>query len=169
MSSAFASLLQARPCPVFGRPIHLWGSPLDYGPVLLLMPFGFHLAVDTLPSGELQNGGSRFTLAVSGFRLRARLGFSIPVSSPRPARHYPRVRIRRPSSGRRRDLNPPDHHAAQRTLRAPPPPSRRRPTSRWCRLYGLPSFRGFRRGTRRASPVARCVLVAVLSLTTPPE
>jgi hypothetical protein len=55
-------------------------------------------------------------LAVSGFRLRARVGFSIP-SSPRPARNYPRFRIRRPSSGRRRDLNPPDHHAAQRTLR----------------------------------------------------
>ena len=28
-----------------------WGSPLDYGPVLLRKPFGFHLAVDTLPSG----------------------------------------------------------------------------------------------------------------------
>ena len=24
--------------------------PIDYGPVLLLMPFGFHLAMDTLPS-----------------------------------------------------------------------------------------------------------------------
>ena len=30
------------------------GFPIDYGPVLLLMPFGFHLAVDTLPSGVLQ-------------------------------------------------------------------------------------------------------------------
>jgi hypothetical protein len=28
--------------------------PLDCGPVLLLMPFGFHLAVDTLPSGLQQ-------------------------------------------------------------------------------------------------------------------
>jgi hypothetical protein len=28
--------------------------PIDYGPVLLLMPFGFHLAMDTLPSGVLQ-------------------------------------------------------------------------------------------------------------------
>jgi hypothetical protein len=28
-------------------------APIDYGPVLLLMPFGFHLAMDTLPSGEL--------------------------------------------------------------------------------------------------------------------
>ena len=25
-------------------------APIDYGPVLLRMPFGFHLAVDTLPS-----------------------------------------------------------------------------------------------------------------------
>ena len=30
------------------------GFPIDYGPVLLLMPFGFHLAVDTLPSGVQQ-------------------------------------------------------------------------------------------------------------------
>ena len=26
-------------------------APLDYGPVLLLMPFGFRLTADTLPSG----------------------------------------------------------------------------------------------------------------------
>ena len=26
-------------------------APIDYGPVLLRMPFEFHLAVDTLPSG----------------------------------------------------------------------------------------------------------------------
>ncbi len=37
---------------------HLWptgsslGDPIDYGPELLLMPFGFHLAMDTLPSGD---------------------------------------------------------------------------------------------------------------------
>jgi hypothetical protein len=32
----------------------IWGVvPLDYGPVLLLMPFRFHLAVDTLPSEVL--------------------------------------------------------------------------------------------------------------------
>src|SRR5580698_2418672 len=29
-------------------------APIDYGPVLLLMPFGFHLAMDTLPSRELR-------------------------------------------------------------------------------------------------------------------
>jgi hypothetical protein len=27
-------------------------APIDYGPVLLLMPFGFHLSMDTLPSEE---------------------------------------------------------------------------------------------------------------------
>jgi hypothetical protein len=32
----------------------IWGIvPLDYGPVLLRRPFGFHLAVDTLPSEVL--------------------------------------------------------------------------------------------------------------------
>src|SRR3954451_24586247 len=82
MSNAFASILQARPCPTFGRPVHLWGSPLDYGPVLLLMPFGFHLAMDTLPSGVLQMAASGLPWPVSGFRLRARLGFSIPSASP---------------------------------------------------------------------------------------
>src|SRR5450755_1809279 len=56
-------------------------APIDYGPVLLLMPFGFHLAMDTCPPGTA-SGGSRSALAVSSFRLRARLGFSIPTSLP---------------------------------------------------------------------------------------
>ncbi len=30
------------------------GFPIDSGPVLLLMPFGFHLTMDTLPSGVQQ-------------------------------------------------------------------------------------------------------------------
>ena len=41
----------------------------------------------------------------------------------RPARHYPRFWIRRPSSERRRDSNPPDQRAAWRALRAPPTPT----------------------------------------------
>jgi len=51
--NAFAPIVRARPCPIFGRPVHQRGCPLDYGPVLLLMPFGFHLTMDTLPSGCL--------------------------------------------------------------------------------------------------------------------
>src|SRR4051812_40810951 len=45
------------------------------------MPFGFHLAMDTLPSGVLQESGFRSALAVSSFRRRARLGLSIPSLS----------------------------------------------------------------------------------------
>ena len=37
----------------------------------------------------------------------------------------------------------PGRYPASPLLWAPPPPSRRRPTSRCCRLYGLPSFRPF--------------------------
>src|SRR5580693_1639529 len=80
------------------------------------MPFGFRIAPDTLPSGIFSATGSRSALAVSGFRLRARLGFSIPVLRSRPARRYPRFRIRRSSSERRGDFNPHDSRAAQRTL-----------------------------------------------------
>jgi hypothetical protein len=29
-------------------------APIDYGPVLLLMPFGFHLTMDTLPSEVIE-------------------------------------------------------------------------------------------------------------------
>ena len=53
-------------------------SPIDYGPVLLRKPFGFHLAMDTLPSEVQQGGGFRSVLAVSSFRFRARLDLSIP-------------------------------------------------------------------------------------------
>ena len=59
-------------------------APIDYSPVLLLMPFGFHLAVDTLPSGELPVMASGPPWLVSGFRFRARLGFSIPFTFSGP-------------------------------------------------------------------------------------
>ena len=51
MSDAFAPIVRARPCPTFGRPVRHGVAPIDYGPVLLRMPFGSHLTVDTLPSG----------------------------------------------------------------------------------------------------------------------
>jgi len=59
-------------------------APIDYSPVLLLMPFGFHLAVDTLPSGEPQVAASGPPWLVSSFRFRARLGFSMPSTFPGP-------------------------------------------------------------------------------------
>src|SRR5689334_22318147 len=107
MRNAFASIVQARPCPTFGRPVRPWGSPHRLQPgtsphALRIPPRGGHPVLRSTSSG-----GFRSVLAVSGFRLRARLDVSIPVLSLRPARHYPRFWIRRPSSERRRDFNPP--------------------------------------------------------------
>src|SRR5579864_2974335 len=118
MSNAFASILQARPSPAFGRPVHLRGSPLDYGPVLLLMPFEFHLAMDTLPSGVPLSGGFRSVLIC--FRLSPLCPFRRrhTFHSLRPATYYRRFRIQRSSSERWRDLNPPDERAAQRKIYA---------------------------------------------------
>src|SRR5712692_10168097 len=61
-------------------------APIDYSPVLLLMPFGFHLTMDTLPSGALQVAGFRSALA--GFRLSLSCPFRLlhtfqTPSSPR--------------------------------------------------------------------------------------
>src|SRR6476620_8199768 len=89
MSNAFAPILRARPCPIFGRPVHQGSPPFDYSPILLLKPFGFRIAPDTLSSTGLRRW---------------------------PARHYPCLWIQCPSSERRRDFNPPDSCAAQRTL-----------------------------------------------------
>jgi len=50
--NAFASIVRARPRPPLADRFIL-GFPIDYGPVLLLMPFGSHLTVDTLPSEVL--------------------------------------------------------------------------------------------------------------------
>ena len=91
-----------------------WGRPLDYGPVLLRKPFGPHLAMGALSS------------AVPSWRLQVHLGcVRLSPACPfrrlhtchlRPARHYPRLWIRPPSPGGRRDFNPPDQCAAWRTL-----------------------------------------------------
>src|ERR1700730_2594 len=78
MSNAFVPIVRTRPCPIFGRPVHPRVAPIDYSPILLLRPFGFRIAPNTLPSGKPQEDGFRSVLAVSGFRLCARLDFSIP-------------------------------------------------------------------------------------------
>ena len=57
------------------------------------------------------------------------------------------------------------HYPVSSLLFAPPTPSRRQPTSRCCRLYGLPSFRRFLVGARRASPVARRILATMPSVS----
>jgi hypothetical protein len=91
-------------------------APIDYGPILLLKPFGFHLTMDTLPSGLLLNGGFRSALICFQLSLSCPFRLLHTFPSLRPARHYPRLWIRRSSSERRRDLNPHEQRAAQHTL-----------------------------------------------------
>src|SRR5260370_17118628 len=100
MSNAFASVLQARPSPAFGRPVHLRGSPLDYGPVLLLMPFEFHLTMDTLPSGVPLSGGFRSVLIC--FRLSPLFPFRPrhTFKSTLHATHYCRFSLTHTSTSR---------------------------------------------------------------------
>ena len=54
------------------------GFPIDYGPVLLLMPFGFHLAMDTLPSEVQQAVALGRSWPYPAFAFDARLDVSIP-------------------------------------------------------------------------------------------
>src|SRR5664280_3835676 len=90
-------------------------APIDYSPVLLLMPFGFHLAVDTLPSGNRKRW---LQVRLGCVRLSPSCPFRLlhTFLLSRPARNYPRLRIQRSSSERRGDFNPHDSRAAQRTL-----------------------------------------------------
>jgi hypothetical protein len=46
-----AQLGAPRAAPPSGTDRFVMGGPIDYVPVHLLMPFGSHLAVDSLPSG----------------------------------------------------------------------------------------------------------------------
>src|SRR6516164_8139476 len=79
-------------------------APIDYGPILLLMPFGSHLAMDTLPSGVLQVVASGPPWLVSGFRFRARLGFVIPSTFSGPRGITPAFRYGTPHSSARGTL-----------------------------------------------------------------
>jgi hypothetical protein len=78
--NAFAPIVRARPCPTFGRPVRHWGSPHRLRPgtsphTFRIPPRGGHPVLRSAA-----RGGFRSALTVSGFRLRARLGFSIPSS-----------------------------------------------------------------------------------------
>ena len=130
MSNAFAPIVRARPNPIFGRPVHQGSPPIrlqpDTSPQTLRIPdrSGHPVLRDT-PSNWLQVRLGCFRLSPAcPFRLLHTLLLS------RPARHYPRLWIQRPSSERRGDFNPHDSCAAQRTLlRSPTPACASLPTS----------------------------------------
>jgi hypothetical protein len=102
-----------RPSPTFGRPVHVWGSRLDYGPVLLLMPSDSTSQWTLLPSRELRSVAS---VHLGCIRLSSSCPFGLLLTfrSLRPATYYGRFWIQRSSAERWRDLNPPDQCAAQR-------------------------------------------------------
>src|SRR6266480_4668066 len=93
MSNAFAPIVRARPNPIFGRPVHQRSPPIDYSPILLLKPFGFRIAPDTLSSDENLVGQRGITPA---------FGYSAPHPSAGgtltllihalPSAHYEAVR-----------------------------------------------------------------------------
>ncbi len=80
--NAFAPIVRARPCPTFGRPVRHRGRPHRLRPgtaphALRIPPRDGHPALRNFTSS-----GFRSALAVSGFRLRARIDFSIPSAHP---------------------------------------------------------------------------------------
>src|ERR1035438_3033990 len=73
-------------------------APIDYGPVLLLMPFGSHLTMDTLPSG---NRLRWLQVRLGCVQLSPSCPFRLlhTCLSPGPARHYPRALLIRAPEG----------------------------------------------------------------------
>ena len=92
------------------------GFPIDYGPVLLLMPFGFHLAMDTLPSGVRQAVASGRSWLYPAFAF-------VPVSTSPYLILSPASEAANPASwicalhlSAKRDFNPPEQRPAHRAL-----------------------------------------------------
>ena len=84
--NAFAFIVQARPCPTFGRPVHLRGvPPLITARYFSSCPSDSISRWTPCPPEILRLVASGPPCLVSGFRFRARLGFSIPstFSGPR--------------------------------------------------------------------------------------
>src|SRR5262244_3281304 len=115
MSNAFASILQARPCPVFGRPVHLRGSPSITARSFSACPSDSTSRWTPCPPETCKR---RLQVHLGCVRLSPSCPFRLLHTSRflRPATYYRRFWIRRPSSERRRDLNPPDQCAAQRKV-----------------------------------------------------
>ena len=159
--NAFAPIVRARPCPTFGRPVHRRGSPHRLRPgtsphTLRIPPHGGH---PVLRSNT--ESGFRFTLAVSSFRFRARLGFSIPSLFSGQRGITPAFGYSAPHPGAGGTLNLLNSallSAHYRSVRLPAFVHHRR-TSSDCPMRRKPSFAMGERGISRfPRKVLRCVL-----------
>src|SRR5271154_1047573 len=93
MSNAFAPIVRARPNPIFGRPVHQGPPPIDYSPILLLKPFGFRIAPDTLSSDENLVGQRGITPALGYSAPLPRAGGTLTLLiHALPSAHYGRLR-----------------------------------------------------------------------------
>src|SRR6516164_1956077 len=102
---------------------HLWptGSSSRYHPSIAARYFSSCPSDSTsrwtpCPPEKLQVGGFRSALACLRLSLSCPFRLRHTFHLLRPARHYPRVWIWRPSFERQRDFNPPEQRAAQRTV-----------------------------------------------------
>src|SRR5271157_4009988 len=120
MRNAFASIVQARPCPTFGRPVRHGVAPSTTARYFSAYPSDSASRRTPCPPKRVERW---LQVRLACLRLSPSCPFRRlhTFLSLRPARHYPRFWIRRSSSERRRDFNPPDLGAAQRTLRGSPP------------------------------------------------
>src|SRR5215471_5976446 len=78
MSNAFAPIVRARPCPIFGRPVHLWVAPRlrpDTSPQTLRIPDRSGHPVLQTPSS-----GQRGITPVFGSSFEHRRDFNPPDS-----------------------------------------------------------------------------------------
>src|SRR5215510_9874896 len=127
MSNAFAPIVRARPNPIFGRPVHQGSPPFDYSPILLLKPFGFRIAPDTLSSIGLRRWPARHTPAFGYSAPHPGAGGTLTLLiHALPSAHYgavrpsPAHRYFRPCGWRRLSLFPwhrrPGSHVPYKSL-----------------------------------------------------
>jgi len=94
MSNAFAPIVRARPNPIFGRPVHQGSPPFDYSPILLLKPFGFRIAPDTLSSTGCAAGQQGITPAFGYSAPHPSAGGTLTLlTHALPSTHYGLIRL----------------------------------------------------------------------------
>src|SRR5262249_30397173 len=135
---AFVSIVQTRPCPTFGRPVHRRSRlhrlrPGTSPQTLRIPPRGGHPALRITSARWLQVRLGCIRLSPS-----CPCGRFHTFRSPRPARRYPRFWIWRSSFERQSTLHPPEQRTPHHPPRTSPPPSRLRPISGETRLSDLP-------------------------------
>src|SRR5271155_4088663 len=117
------------------------------------MPFGFHLTMDTLPSGITPSGGFRSALAVSSFRLRARLGLSIPSTLSGQRGITPAFGYDAPHPSVRGTLTLPNNALLSAHYGQLRPLLRHRYSSSWCRPFVISFPSGARFSRSLPKPV----------------